>query len=73
VVERAARTDLRRTAVAFGVRRHFAPDHLRHAHAVELALEGVPLIVIQRRLERLAIAGGPPRRAALGDARHEAQ
>jgi site-specific recombinase XerD len=46
----AARTDLRGTAVAAGVRRRFAPHQLRHAHAVELAREGVPLIVIQRQL-----------------------
>src|SRR6187200_3454624 len=46
----AARTDLRATAVAAGVRRRFAPHQLRHAHAVELAREGVPLIVIQRQL-----------------------
>jgi site-specific recombinase XerD len=46
----AARTDLRRTAVAAGVRRRFAPHQLRHAHAVELAREGVPLIVIHRQL-----------------------
>jgi integrase/recombinase XerD len=26
------------------------PDQLRHAHAVEMAHEGVPLIVIQRQL-----------------------
>jgi integrase len=39
-----------RTAVAAGVRRRFAPQQLRHAHAVELAREGVPLIVIQRQL-----------------------
>jgi site-specific recombinase XerD len=46
----AARTDLRRTAVAAGVRRRFAPHQLRHAHAVEMAREGVPLVVIQRQL-----------------------
>ena len=46
----AARADMRRTAVAAGVRRRFAPHQLRHAHAVELAREGVPLIVIQRQL-----------------------
>jgi site-specific recombinase XerD len=46
----AARPELRRTAVAAGVRRRFAPHQLRHAHAVELAREGVPLIVIQRQL-----------------------
>jgi site-specific recombinase XerD len=46
----AARAALRRTAVRAGVRRRFAPHQLRHAHAVELAREGVPLIVIQRQL-----------------------
>jgi site-specific recombinase XerD len=46
----AARADLRRIAAAAGVRRRFAPHQLRHAHAVELAREGVPLIVIQRQL-----------------------
>jgi site-specific recombinase XerD len=46
----AARAELRRTADAAGVRRRFAPHQLRHAHAVEMAREGVPLIVIQRRL-----------------------
>ena len=46
----AARAQLRRTAAAAGVRRRFAPHQLRHAHAVEMAREGVPLIVIQRQL-----------------------
>jgi site-specific recombinase XerD len=46
----AARADLRRTALEAGVRRRFAPHQLRHANAVELAHEGVPLIVIQRQL-----------------------
>ena len=46
----AARAGLRRTAVAAGVRRRFAPHQLRHAHAVEMAREGVPLVVIQRQL-----------------------
>ena len=46
----AARATLRRTAAAAGVRRRFAPHQLRHAHAVEMAHEGVPLIVIQRQL-----------------------
>jgi hypothetical protein len=34
---------------AIDVRRCFAPHHLRHAHAVEMARDGVPLIVIQRQ------------------------
>ena len=46
----AARADLHRTAIQASVRRRFAPHQLRHAHAVELAREGVPLIVIQRQL-----------------------
>jgi site-specific recombinase XerD len=45
-----ARAELRRAAVRAGVRRRFAPHRLRHAHAVEMAREGVPLIVIQRQL-----------------------
>jgi site-specific recombinase XerD len=46
----AARASLRQLAVAAGVRRRFAPHQLRHAHAVEMAREGVPLNVIQRQL-----------------------
>jgi site-specific recombinase XerD len=46
----AARAQLRRTAAGAGVRRRFAPHQLRHAHAVEMAREGVPLIVIQLQL-----------------------
>jgi len=33
-----------------GVRRRFAPHQLRHAHALELAREGVSLNIIQRQL-----------------------
>jgi site-specific recombinase XerD len=46
----AARKQLRHAALAAGVRRRFAPHQLRHAHAVEMAHEGVPLVVIQRQL-----------------------
>src|SRR3954447_16374245 len=46
----AARAALRRRAARAGVRRRFAPHQLRHAHAIELAREGVPLNVIQRQL-----------------------
>ena len=46
----AAREQLRHTAALAGVRRRFAPHQLRHAHAVEMAREGVSLIVIQRQL-----------------------
>jgi integrase len=41
---------VRRTAMRAGVRRRFAPHQLRHAHAVEMAHEGVPLVIIQRQL-----------------------
>jgi hypothetical protein len=44
------RVEFRRLVAQAGVRRRFAPHQLRHAHAVELAREGVPLNVIQRQL-----------------------
>ena len=44
------RSELRSLAAQAGIRRRFAPHQLRHAHAVELAREGVPLNVIQRQL-----------------------
>jgi site-specific recombinase XerD len=44
------RTTLHATALQAGVRRRFAPHQLRHAHAVEMAREGVPINVIQRQL-----------------------
>jgi hypothetical protein len=50
---------LRRVAARAGVRRRFAP-HLRHAHAVELAHEGVPLNVIQRQLWGIPTSASPP-------------
>jgi site-specific recombinase XerD len=46
----AARKQLHHAAARAGVRRRFAPHQLRHAHAVEMAHEGVPLVVIQRQL-----------------------
>lgn len=46
----AARRQLHHAAAEAGVRRRFAPHQLRHAHAVEMAHEGVPLVVIQRQL-----------------------
>ena len=46
----AVRREFRRTAARAGVRRRFAPHQLRHAHAIELAREGVPLNIIQRQL-----------------------
>ncbi|MCA1678916.1 MAG: site-specific integrase [Actinobacteria bacterium] len=46
----AARCQLRRLAAEAGVRRRFAAHQLRHAHAIEMAREGVPLNIIQRQL-----------------------
>jgi integrase/recombinase XerD len=46
----AVRFELHRLAVQAGVRRRFAPHQLRHAHALELAHEGVALNIIQRQL-----------------------
>jgi len=46
----AARDQLRRLAAQAGVRRRSAPHQLRHAHAIEMAREGVPLNIIQRQL-----------------------
>jgi site-specific recombinase XerD len=46
----AARGELRRLAVQAGVRRRFAPHQLRHAHAIEMAHEGIRLPIIQRQL-----------------------
>jgi site-specific recombinase XerD len=48
--ESAARVALRHLALNAGVRRRFAPHQLRHAHAVELMHEGIPLPLIQRQL-----------------------
>ena len=60
-----ARVEFRRVAAQAGIRRRFAPHQLRHAHAVELAREGVPLNVIQRQLghANLGTVKGTPRRA----------
>jgi len=46
----AVHCEFRRVAVRAGVRRRFALHQLRHAHALELAREGVPLNIIQRQL-----------------------
>jgi site-specific recombinase XerD len=46
----AVRADFRRLGRHAGVRRRFAQHQLRHAHAVEMAREGVPLNIIQRQL-----------------------
>ena len=50
------RVQLRQTAARAGVRRRFAPHQLRHAHAVEMSREGVPLVVIQRQLGHANLA-----------------
>ena len=44
------RGQLHKAANAAGMRRRFAPHQLRHAHAVEMSREGIPLLVIQRQL-----------------------
>jgi site-specific recombinase XerD len=54
-----ARAELRRAATRAGVRRRFAPHQLRHAHAVEMAREGVPLIVIHA--SSVTATSGSPR------------
>jgi site-specific recombinase XerD len=46
----AVRSEFCRVAARAGVRRRFAPHQLRHAHALELAREGVQLNIIQRQL-----------------------
>jgi site-specific recombinase XerD len=46
----AARMELHRVAIEAGVRRRLAPHRLRHAHAVELLHEGIPLPLIRRQL-----------------------
>ena len=46
----SVRREFRQVAAHAGVRRRFAPHQLRHAHALELAREGVPLNIIQRQL-----------------------
>jgi site-specific recombinase XerD len=50
LVGRRGCSELRRLAARAGVRRRFAPHQLRHAHAIELAREGVALNIIQRQL-----------------------
>ena len=44
------RVEFRKLAARAEVRRRFAPHQLRHAHALELAREGVPLNIVQRQL-----------------------
>ena len=50
MVGAGGKSTLRRLALDAVVRRRFAPHQVRHAHAVEMAREGVPLNVIQRQL-----------------------
>jgi site-specific recombinase XerD len=46
----AVRAEFGRLAACAGVRRRFTPHQLRHAHALELARDGVALNIIQRQL-----------------------
>jgi site-specific recombinase XerD len=55
----AVHGEFRRLAARAGVRRRFAPHQLRHAHALELAREGVPLNIIQHQLGHASL--GRPR------------
>jgi site-specific recombinase XerD len=50
------REQLHHAALAAGVRRRFAPHQLPHAHAVEMAREGISLIMIQRQLGHADLA-----------------
>jgi site-specific recombinase XerD len=50
------RSQIHRVAAQAGVRRRFAPHQLRHAHAVEMSREGIPLLVIQRQLGHADLA-----------------
>ena len=50
------RAQLHAAAARAGVRRRFAPHQLRHAHAVEMSREGVPLLIIQRQLGHADLA-----------------
>jgi site-specific recombinase XerD len=67
----AVRGEFRHLAAEAGVRRRFAPHQLRHAHALELAREGVPLNIIQRQLGHanlgttsISAKGSTPRRSS---------
>jgi integrase len=67
----AVRSQLRRLTARAGVRRRFAPHQLRHAHALELAREGVTLNIIQRQLGHaklgttsIYLQGTTPRRSS---------
>jgi len=50
------RSELHAAAARAGVRRRFAPHQLRHAHALGMSREGVPLLVIQRQLGHADLA-----------------
>jgi integrase len=50
------RSQIHMAAGRAGVRRRFAPHQLRHAHAVEMSREGVPLLIIQRQLGHADLA-----------------
>ena len=72
----AARNHLRRISTKAGVRRRFAPHQLRHAHAVEMAREGVSLKVIQtpaRPRQPRRDIGLSRRHRHRGDHRHRPQ
>jgi site-specific recombinase XerD len=53
------RAQLHRAAKAAGVRRRFAPHQPRHAHAVEMTREGIPLLASPAGPAALALAVAP--------------
>jgi hypothetical protein len=55
----AVRGEFRRLAAEAGVRRRFAPHQLRHAHALELAREGIALNIIHRQLGHTPTSAQP--------------
>jgi site-specific recombinase XerD len=50
------RTALPRLARRAGISKRVHPHGLRHTHAYELMMEGVPMAIIQRQLGHLSLA-----------------
>ena len=51
----AARASIKRAAARAGIAKRVHPHGLRHTHAAELALEGVPIHVVRRQLGHAAL------------------
>jgi site-specific recombinase XerD len=71
----AARLELHRAPIEAGVRQRIGPHQLRHAHAVELLHEGIPLPLIQRQLghAHLSTTGTYLKESPPGDHLHRAR